>query len=286
MARLVPSTPRSDLPPNFFQALVTLENGLDDPHLIFQGWQGGFLILREGATPCHVALNPLNEGEKAEEVTGISIQPRRVPLSVTPNGEPLLQAVRDAMAPGAGGSGMASGEIAKILDQVVQGEHPYDGGISPAQAAWRANQKLMARTPAPPDLEPLVGLIRSSAEGILGERSAYLQDAEISAADIASPDGLLPAFLVAAALRWSGVVQAKGGVGGFRTYLQRRSSAPCGYVVTRIESSATLLLILPLMDALRSTLSDDTFVLNKICEDFLRWMDTHGHPVEEEEFAF
>lgn len=284
LARLIPPQPRSDWSDAFLQALLTLEERLDDMHVIFQGGRSGLLILCAGQLPCQVIHG--GEGASQQPISGLSEQPKQVSLASHGDAQRLLEAVRQVMRPTLSEKGVSAGEISDMIASVSPASPSYDGSVTPAQLAWRADQKLSQLSPRAPNLEPIVGLIRNTIEGLLGETPARLQDTEISASDIASPDGLLPAFLVASALRWAPIVSAKDGKGGFRTHLKRRSSAPCGYVVTRIEMSAPLLLVLPLIEALRSTYSGSEYVMDKLCEEFLLWMARHGHPVEDDEFVF
>lgn len=91
-------------------------------------------------------------------------------------------------------------------------------------------------------------MLRRAVEVASGGRSFYVRGIEITADEITEPDFLLPAVLVVSAINWAPAVITKGGTGGFRIHMESDEESILGYRVTRIEPSAPLLLLLPVVD--------------------------------------
>lgn len=130
--------------------------------------------------------------------------------------------------------------------------------------------------PAPPQINPsLLRMIERCVERPLDGHDAWVCGVVVDASDIADPNFMLPALLIAAAEKWAIPVVASKGKGGFLVRLSPDSNAILGYRVSGLDVSSPLLLFLPIVNLIRRSRVGGEFTLDAMVELFARFLKTN-----------
>ena len=198
-----------------------------------------------------------------------------------------------------------AGTIDALLQAISPGASSYQRGqVAEAQRAWRQERdggKGGTGFTAPPqatpvamvsvaqqgapltvmsDSDPLILLIRQAVESASKQVQLTLFDMPVSFPDLAAPDNLLPALLIAVSEDWAPIVASQNERAGFRVRLMTDKRATLGYSVAAIHPSAIFLLLLPIIDKLRKASAGDICVLDGMVSQFMRWIAMNGFNVE------
>lgn len=163
--------------------------------------------------------------------------------------------------------------------------------VSPPAPAQHEKQVWGAPVPPAPEEAPLkaltneaplVMLLASVAEQATGSRRIYLSGVMVPPSDLVRPDYFLPALLAAVAEDWAPLVAMRSGLGGFTVRLRPNPEALLGYEVAAIQTSATLLLVLPLVHRIRTSVTPDGLEINmdETMQQFIRWIERTGLDTE------
>jgi hypothetical protein len=118
-------------------------------------------------------------------------------------------------------------------------------------------------------LDPtLLAMIRGVIAKVTEGRKILAGGPEVSVEEVAMPEFLLPAVLLAAAENWTMPVAAKKGKGGFVVHMKADDSAVLMFRVSHIEVSSPLLLMLPLVDVIRRSKRGNEYVLDECITRF------------------
>jgi len=128
-------------------------------------------------------------------------------------------------------------------------------------------------------LDPtLMTMIRGAIDRVTEGKKILAGGPEVSAEEVAMPEFLLPAILLAAAENWAMPVAAKKGKGGFVVHMKADDSAVLMFRVSHIEVSSPLLLMLPLVDVIRRSKRGDEYVLDECITRFGNFITSHLTP--------
>lgn len=166
-------------------------------------------------------------------------------------------------------------DILKTMQQAA-GEKSGRGAeaVSKITAALDTLPKPAVIRPISPNIL-IVG--ETLVKKVLRDEQAWLYGIDIRAKDIISPNYLLPALLVVAALRWAPPVVAAGKHGGFTvTLAPNPKGAVLGYSVTGVDISNPVLFFLPIVDVLRRSFRGGECWVDGIVEQYAEYMKSRG----------
>jgi hypothetical protein len=128
-----------------------------------------------------------------------------------------------------------------------------------------------------PSISPMIlTVIETAVRKIIGDTPIMAGGSSVEIEEIAAPEFLLPAILVAAMQTWAIPVAGRKGRGGFTVDLSADSSAVLMYRVSGIETSSPLLLFLPVINIIRRQKRAGEFILDDCIERFGNFMTTNN----------
>jgi hypothetical protein len=128
-----------------------------------------------------------------------------------------------------------------------------------------------------PTISPMIlTVIETAVRKIIGDTPIMAGGSSVEIEEIAAPEFLLPAILVAAMQTWAIPVAGRKGKGGFTVDLSADSSAVLMYRVSGIETSSPLLLFLPIINIIRRQKRAGEFILDDCIERFGNFMTTNN----------
>jgi hypothetical protein len=115
---------------------------------------------------------------------------------------------------------------------------------------------------------PLTWLVRASIAEATEGKDIFVYGVKVDAKEIASPDYLLPAILVAASQTLNSNPSAKSGRGGFAFHIISDENTVLMFKVSQIEVSSPRMLISSIIDVLRQSERDGEYVLDDLITRF------------------
>jgi hypothetical protein len=133
-----------------------------------------------------------------------------------------------------------------------------------------------ARQRAPAISPMILTVIETAVRKIIGDTPIIAAGSRVEIDEIAAPEFLLPAILVAAMQTWAIPVAGRNGKGGFTVDLSADSSAVLMYRVSGIEISSPLLLFLPIINIIRHQKRAGEFILDDCIVRFGNFMTANN----------
>lgn len=222
----------------------------------------------------------------------------------------LLEDMKSSV--GSGKEGARSPDLNGLLRSVAPQAEPFvPGKVTAAQEKWRATRgKMSSEDPGAavnsagagserepletqpgkpaspiqqvvPVAEPkptsrnskaLMRMVEYCVAAVARDKPIFVAGVQVRPDDVADPQFLLPAILIAAADQWVPVVCGKGRKGGFHIKLKSNPDALLGLEVVEITPSAPFLFFIPVTHLIRSSEQDGELGLDGAVVSFARWL--------------